>query len=212
MRVWLSRWSSGAGRAHAVVVSVLTPAEVLIAARRLAGARPHLAAVAGIAHHEDLWQLCRDELYRRPHQRLGHPRPLVRRGHRGHAAARGVATRRDDPLARDRRPDRTARTPQLTLTKGAQAPCYLARLRALRLRRVQSIIGGTTETMKKSSAATSGSMCYLALQGSRAIGFLPDVRGIVKTGYQRKIGAGRRRLVVGVPPMLRLSRPRPCIP
>jgi len=52
----------GAARAHAVVVSVLTPAEVLIAARRLAGARPHLAAVAGIVHHEDLWQLCRDEL------------------------------------------------------------------------------------------------------------------------------------------------------
>jgi hypothetical protein len=44
------------------VVSVLTPAEVLIAARRLAGARPHLAAVAGIVHREDLWQLCRDEL------------------------------------------------------------------------------------------------------------------------------------------------------
>ena len=31
-----------------MVVSVLTPAEVLIAARWLAGARPHLAAVAGI--------------------------------------------------------------------------------------------------------------------------------------------------------------------
>jgi hypothetical protein len=46
------------------VVSVLTPDEVLIAARRLAGARPHLAAVAGIVHHEDLWQLCRDELDR----------------------------------------------------------------------------------------------------------------------------------------------------
>jgi hypothetical protein len=44
------------------VVSVLTPAEVLIAARRLAGARPHLAAVAMIAHQEDLWQLCREEL------------------------------------------------------------------------------------------------------------------------------------------------------
>jgi hypothetical protein len=44
------------------VVSVLTPAEVLIAARRLAGARPHLAAVAGIVHREDLWRLCRDEL------------------------------------------------------------------------------------------------------------------------------------------------------
>jgi len=43
-------------------VSVLTPAQVLIAARRLAGARPHLAAVAGIVHPEDLWLLCRDEL------------------------------------------------------------------------------------------------------------------------------------------------------
>jgi hypothetical protein len=41
------------------VVSVLTPAEVLIAARRLAGARPHLVAVAGIVHQE---HLCRDEL------------------------------------------------------------------------------------------------------------------------------------------------------
>ena len=47
---------------HAVVVGVLPPAETLIAARRLAGARPHLAAVAGIVHHEDLWELCRDEL------------------------------------------------------------------------------------------------------------------------------------------------------
>jgi hypothetical protein len=43
-------------------VSVLTPTEIQIAARRLAGTRPHLAALAGIAHHEDLWQLCRDEL------------------------------------------------------------------------------------------------------------------------------------------------------
>ena len=43
-------------------MGVLTPAETLIAARRLAGARPHLAAVAGIVHHDDLWQLCRDEL------------------------------------------------------------------------------------------------------------------------------------------------------
>jgi hypothetical protein len=44
------------------VVSVLTPAEVLIAARRLAGARPYLAAVASIVPHGGLWQLCRDEL------------------------------------------------------------------------------------------------------------------------------------------------------
>ena len=44
------------------MVSVLTAAETLIAARRLAGARPHLAAVAGLVHHEDLWPLCRDEL------------------------------------------------------------------------------------------------------------------------------------------------------
>jgi hypothetical protein len=60
--VWPSRWSSSITRGHAVVVSVLTAAEILIAARRLAGARPHLAAVAGIVHPEDLWQLCRDEL------------------------------------------------------------------------------------------------------------------------------------------------------
>jgi hypothetical protein len=43
-------------------MSVLTSAEILIAARRLAGVRPHLAAVAGIVAQEDLWQLCRDEL------------------------------------------------------------------------------------------------------------------------------------------------------
>ena len=43
-------------------MSVLTSAEVMIAARRLTGARPHLAAVAGIVHQEDLWQLCRGEL------------------------------------------------------------------------------------------------------------------------------------------------------
>ena len=43
-------------------MSVLTPAEVLVAARRLAGARPHLAAVAGIVNKEDLWLLCRGEL------------------------------------------------------------------------------------------------------------------------------------------------------
>ena len=55
--VWPSRWSSSVTRGHAVVVSVLTPAEILIAAQRLAGARPHLAAVAGIVHPEDLWQL-----------------------------------------------------------------------------------------------------------------------------------------------------------
>jgi hypothetical protein len=60
--VSLPRWSSGIARAHAVGVSVLTSAEILIAARRLAGVRPHLAAVAGIVHHQDLWRLCRDEL------------------------------------------------------------------------------------------------------------------------------------------------------
>jgi hypothetical protein len=59
---WPPWWSSSAAYAHAVVVSVLTPAEILIAARRLAGTRPHLAAVAGIVHQEDLWQLYRGEL------------------------------------------------------------------------------------------------------------------------------------------------------
>jgi hypothetical protein len=44
------------------MVSVITPAEIMIAARRLAGARLHLAAGAGIAAQEDLRQLYCDEL------------------------------------------------------------------------------------------------------------------------------------------------------
>jgi hypothetical protein len=87
------------------VVSVLTPAEALIAARRLTGARPRLAALAGIVHQEDQWQLCRDELTGLDVRidRWGYPRSLIRRGRRGHAAARGAAARRDDPVAGDRR-------------------------------------------------------------------------------------------------------------
>jgi hypothetical protein len=38
------------------------PADTLIATRRLVGARPHPAAVAGTVRHEDLWQLRRDAL------------------------------------------------------------------------------------------------------------------------------------------------------
>jgi hypothetical protein len=110
------RWPSSAARGHAVVVSVLTPAEVLIAARRLAGARPLLAALAGILHQEDLWQLCRDEPGLDVRIDGWDPRSLVRRGRRG-AAARGLAARRDDPVAGDRRPDRTARTPRLVPTR-----------------------------------------------------------------------------------------------
>jgi hypothetical protein len=58
----VSQWPPRAARAHAVIVSVLTPTETLIAARQLEAARPHLAAVASIVSHEDLWQLCRDQL------------------------------------------------------------------------------------------------------------------------------------------------------
>ncbi len=43
-------------------VTALTPAETLIAARRLAAARPHVVAVAGVVRREDLWLLCRNEL------------------------------------------------------------------------------------------------------------------------------------------------------
>jgi len=62
LRLTSEGWRQGAARAHAVVVAVLNSTETLIAARRLAEARPHLAAIAGIARHEDLWRLCRDEL------------------------------------------------------------------------------------------------------------------------------------------------------
>ena len=44
------------------MVSVLTPAEILIAARQFAAARPYLATAVGIVHQEDLRQLWRDEL------------------------------------------------------------------------------------------------------------------------------------------------------
>jgi hypothetical protein len=87
------------------VVSVLTPAEVLIAARRLAGARPHLASVAGIVHQEHLWQLCRDERGRWFGVVVG-------------AAPRLGELQRGEmiPLARDRGLDHIARTPRLALT------------------------------------------------------------------------------------------------
>ena len=54
----------GATGARAVVVSVLIPAEILLAERQLAGAWPRLVAVAGIVHDEDLRHVCRDELAR----------------------------------------------------------------------------------------------------------------------------------------------------
>jgi hypothetical protein len=57
-----SGWLPGAGCGHADFVGALTPAETLIAARRLAGVKPHVGAVAGIAHRDDLWRLCRKEL------------------------------------------------------------------------------------------------------------------------------------------------------
>ncbi len=96
-------------------VSVLSPAEVLVAARLPAGVRPHLAAVAGLVHREDLWQLCRDEL-------TGAEVRVDGWDIRGRwfgvvVAARGAAPRRDDPVADDRRPDRAARTPRLALTR-----------------------------------------------------------------------------------------------
>ena len=141
------------------MVSVLTPAEILIAARRLAGARPHLAAVAGIVHHEDLWQLCRDEL-------TGVDVRVDGWDIRGRWFGVVVAatprlgelpTRRDDPLARDRRPDGTARTPRLALTRrspaltgGSTDPLDLRHdCRLWLLGRIQSIFGGTTEIMKE---------------------------------------------------------------
>ena len=76
------------------MVSVLTPAEILIAARRLAGARPHLAAVAGIVHHKDLWRLCRDELtgYLKPQRAANSGLFLLMQGH-----AHIAEPRADDP-------------------------------------------------------------------------------------------------------------------
>jgi hypothetical protein len=43
------------------IVDTLTSAERAIAARRLAAARPVVAALAGIVAPEAFWELCRDE-------------------------------------------------------------------------------------------------------------------------------------------------------
>lgn len=58
---------------------------------------------------------------RRAHRRLGYPRPLVWRSCHGHVAAWGVAAWRDDPMARDRRPDHTR-----VLIKGWEAVIAMA--------------------------------------------------------------------------------------
>ena len=45
-----------------MLVGPLTRAETVLAVRRLAAMRPHLAAVAPLVDADDLWCLCRDEL------------------------------------------------------------------------------------------------------------------------------------------------------
>ena len=40
----------------------MTRAETVLAVRRLAAMRPHIAAVAPLVDADDLWRLCRDEL------------------------------------------------------------------------------------------------------------------------------------------------------
>src|SRR5690242_6571445 len=95
-------WSSSVAGAHAVLVSVLTPVEILIAARRLAGARPYLAAVASIVNHGDLWQLCRDELTSESTSAstAGISAAAGSAWSSGPTPrARGAAMRRDDPVA-----------------------------------------------------------------------------------------------------------------
>ena len=96
-----SRWSSSAARAHAGVASVMTQAEVLIAARRLAGARPYLAAVAGTAHHypaaaatlAGALELFRDLGHQRGEARTLHQLGVVHRATGDYPAATATLTR-----------------------------------------------------------------------------------------------------------------------
>jgi hypothetical protein len=76
--VWLSRWSSNVARAHAVLVRVLSPAEILIAAaaRR---STTHPAVVAASCITRTCGNCAATSSSRRPHRRLGYPQPLVRR-------------------------------------------------------------------------------------------------------------------------------------
>ena len=64
------------------MVSVLTPAEIRLL-RDGSREHAHLAAVAGIMHHEDLWRLCRDELtgYLKPQRAANSGLSLLMQGH-----------------------------------------------------------------------------------------------------------------------------------
>ena len=75
---------------------------------------------------------------------------------RGHAAAGGVATWRDDLLGCDRRLDHTARTSRLVLTRWGPAltswstsPLLRHECELWRLSSVRSMFGGTIEIMKE---------------------------------------------------------------
>ncbi len=158
------------------MVSILTPAEILIAARRLAGARPHLAAVAGIVHREDLWQLCRDELTGADvridgwdirgrwfgvvapiigHSLLSHrsscPGRLARTfgGWLRTGSGRRGVTGPSRPMPRTWRGGRRPRPRGRPSLIQALVPLLQRDCELRRLSRVQSIFGGTTEIMKE---------------------------------------------------------------
>jgi len=144
-----------------VVVSVLTPTEILIAARRLAGGRPHLAVVAGIVHHEDLWQLCHDE-FTEVDVRIDGWDICGRWFGVVGATPRAGALQRGEPIpwrviaAQIARANVAARGDQMEpafigRSTRALVHCSPPRLLALfwRLSHVQSIFGGTTEIQKE---------------------------------------------------------------
>ena len=54
--------AAGGAYGDPVLVGPLTRAEIVLAVRRLAALRPHIAAAASLVDADDLWRLCRDEL------------------------------------------------------------------------------------------------------------------------------------------------------
>jgi hypothetical protein len=140
------------------VVSVLTPAEILIAARQLAAARPHLAAVAGIVHQEDLWQLCRNELTGVDIRTGGWDirgrwfgvvvgaTPRLGELRRGEAVPWRVIAAQIAPRERrsSRWPDRVRLDRREYQSAGSPPRSWV-----LRIGPIQSIFGGTTEIQKE---------------------------------------------------------------
>ena len=105
--------------------------------RNMPRPRPQVAGGSSVeSGYARMSHVVRGSDFSRPGQNSSH---LRRRRYRGHTADRGVAARRDDPMAGDRGPTRAARTPWPALTRWNPA-----------------LTGGTTSPLLSAMIVSSG--------------------------------------------------------